>query len=426
MADYSLYRGAYTGPQVDAAIGRASAGGALDQEIASVRAAVGSPLTAATVAAMTDVNRVYVYTGTEAGYTAGNWYYWSGSAWTSGGVYNAVAVDDALSDTSENAVQNKVVKAAIDEVAADVAADHAYAVASFPHAEVSGASVSFDDGADAVPVRSLVVQIDPVQAGSGTPSTDNIRPISSWLGLTLTQTGADPTDPTTIPISWQTEAGYIFQGTLDVLTGVLTVTLWGHTFDGTESFSWYNASHYSLYYIPQFSALTSGLQSYRIPYSSHYRVASDAEAPGVPHVQASPNGNIMFTRVNADGTGADEGKVDQDVFIAYLASQYANGTPVQVVWVLATPVTFQIAQQAVSTRLGENTISTDVGTLALDYRQDPTLVLATKAPLESPALTGTPTAPTAAAGTNNTQIATTAFVAAAISAAIDDAIGGEY
>jgi hypothetical protein len=39
--------------------------------------------------------------------------------------------------------------------------------------------------------------------------------------------------------------------------------------------------------------------------------------------------------------------------------------------------------------------------------------LATKAPLESPSLTGTPLAPTAVAGTNTTQIATTAFVTAA-------------
>ncbi|EOM6519941.1 phage tail protein [Escherichia coli] len=42
----------------------------------------------------------------------------------------------------------------------------------------------------------------------------------------------------------------------------------------------------------------------------------------------------------------------------------------------------------------------------------------TKAPLKSPALTGTPTAPTAAQGTNNTQIATTAYVRAAISALV--------
>jgi hypothetical protein len=37
-----------------------------------------------------------------------------------------------------------------------------------------------------------------------------------------------------------------------------------------------------------------------------------------------------------------------------------------------------------------------------------------KAPLGSPALTGTPTAPTATIGTNTTQLATTAFVAAGI------------
>ncbi|EPV4315833.1 prophage tail fiber N-terminal domain-containing protein, partial [Escherichia coli] len=42
-----------------------------------------------------------------------------------------------------------------------------------------------------------------------------------------------------------------------------------------------------------------------------------------------------------------------------------------------------------------------------------------KAPLNSPALTGTPTTPTARQGTNNTQIASTAFVMAAIAALID-------
>ena len=46
--------------------------------------------------------------------------------------------------------------------------------------------------------------------------------------------------------------------------------------------------------------------------------------------------------------------------------------------------------------------------------------LATKAPLASPSLTGTPTAPTASSGTNNTQIATTAFVQAAVTG------GGSY
>ena len=43
--------------------------------------------------------------------------------------------------------------------------------------------------------------------------------------------------------------------------------------------------------------------------------------------------------------------------------------------------------------------------------------IATKAPLASPALTGIPSAPTASSGTNTTQLATTAFVQAAVSGA---------
>jgi microcystin-dependent protein len=44
-----------------------------------------------------------------------------------------------------------------------------------------------------------------------------------------------------------------------------------------------------------------------------------------------------------------------------------------------------------------------------------------KAPLASPALTGTPTSTTAAPGTNNTQIATTAYTDAAVAALVDSA-----
>ena len=47
--------------------------------------------------------------------------------------------------------------------------------------------------------------------------------------------------------------------------------------------------------------------------------------------------------------------------------------------------------------------------------------LALKAPLSNPALTGTPTAPTAAQSVNNTQIATTAFVKSAIAAMVGSA-----
>ena len=65
----------------------------VQSEVGSLKNMVGGPNVASTVSAMTDHSKVYVYVGSESGYTKGNWYYWDGSAWMSGGVYNATAVD---------------------------------------------------------------------------------------------------------------------------------------------------------------------------------------------------------------------------------------------------------------------------------------------------------------------------------------------
>ena len=55
-------------------------------------AAYGSPLTASTAADMTNTDKVYVYTGSESGYLYGHWYYYNGTAWTDGGVYQSQGV----------------------------------------------------------------------------------------------------------------------------------------------------------------------------------------------------------------------------------------------------------------------------------------------------------------------------------------------
>lgn len=64
---------------------------ALREQIASLQNKIGSPLVAATTSAMTDTTKIYVYTGTQSGYTKGNWYYHNGSSWVSGGTYNSTA-----------------------------------------------------------------------------------------------------------------------------------------------------------------------------------------------------------------------------------------------------------------------------------------------------------------------------------------------
>ncbi len=65
----------------------------LADDVAEVKEKYGTPLVAATAAGMTDQTKIYVYTGDETGYTFGNWYYWDGSAWTSGGVYNSAGIN---------------------------------------------------------------------------------------------------------------------------------------------------------------------------------------------------------------------------------------------------------------------------------------------------------------------------------------------
>ena len=75
---------------------------------AAARAAATGPLVAATAADMTDHNKIYVYTGSEDGYTTGDWYYWNGSAWISGGQYESSAlglsiIDGAINITYEEA-----------------------------------------------------------------------------------------------------------------------------------------------------------------------------------------------------------------------------------------------------------------------------------------------------------------------------------
>lgn len=101
---------------------------------------------ASTVAEMTDESKVYVYTGSETGYTAGNWYYWDGTAWTSGGVYNAVQIetDTTLSESGE-AADAKATGDAIAAAKAAVLADLAPAYSTSATYAV-GAYVVYNGG----------------------------------------------------------------------------------------------------------------------------------------------------------------------------------------------------------------------------------------------------------------------------------------
>ena len=66
----------------------------VNQELATVKTIAGSggPLKAEGIENMTETNRVYVYIGNESGMNWGHWYYFDGTDWADGGVYQSTAV----------------------------------------------------------------------------------------------------------------------------------------------------------------------------------------------------------------------------------------------------------------------------------------------------------------------------------------------
>ena len=77
------------------------------------------------------------------------------------------------------------------------------------------------DGADTVPVDEILIVIDPVQAGSGTPSPRNIRRISGFTSVAIHQIAGSTEE--TYEIAFGNEAGTVYGCTYNTHTGKLVV-----------------------------------------------------------------------------------------------------------------------------------------------------------------------------------------------------------
>lgn len=122
-----------------------------------------------------------------------------------------------------------------------------------------------------------------------------------------------------------------------------------------------------------------------------------------PHSQYAPKESPTFTgtpKAPTPAAGNNTTQLATTAFVQAALTALINGAP-------ATLDTLKEIAAAIN---NDPNFSTTINN-----------ALAQKAPLSSPALTGTPTAPTAAQSVNNTQIATTAFVKSAIAAMVGSA-----
>lgn len=207
---------------------------------------------------------------------------------------------------------------------------------------------------------SVVSRIDPAQAGAGTPTTENVRPIIGVSTVTLTHNEA----PVVLDLG-QT----VYGGSYNWQTGELTVDRGVLALTGKEKW--------------RYTALSNGYVRIQCSVSriftketlvcSHYPMHSNYSSNyKFPFMRANDNSSVL-TYEAAPGEGDF---VSVEDFQAYLEAQYAAGMPVQVVYRFNNPQTYSLTPKEILALSGANVLHSDTGNTTVTGRTDPLSIIA--------------------------------------------------
>ena len=300
--------------------------------------AYGSPLTASTAAAMTDTGRVYVYTGSESGMTAGHWYYYNGTAWADGGVYNAVAVD---TDTTLSIAGKAADAKKVGDELADVKEDFTN-IAPAIIETVSGAMASFTDGADGLPMTISVNTT--ATSGTVTRTGKNVIPI-----IAKTATASEVT------VTINDDGSLLINGTAEANNGVVL--------NENAQLKNYQSGTYAL---AVFGENTTGL--------SLQIMSNTAFLPSSANIVTIPDDSTRnYVRIRfASGTTFNN-------VVVYPMMVYGDTVPTEYEPYAGTtyPVTLTdgVVQEEINSLLGINNVWSDSGDVDVEYRADTKLYI---------------------------------------------------
>ena len=218
---------------------------------------------------------------------------------------------------------------------------------------VSGNPISVSD-ALARPAESLVIEILPYQSGSGDPSPDNVRPISGFTGVNIYRESAyDPDADPTYSIDWTDSAGTVYGGSLDVVSGVLTVDM---AIVGLGTLDYTIAS-------------SGGISTFRNNIGA--KPASDNTQHGITSIYPFSYTRYIVNMPDKSWMIDSSGRfyIRDDAYATAEALKLAmNGQ--QLCYELATPLTIQLTPTEIQMLLGDNVIWNDVGDMTLEYLAD--------------------------------------------------------
>lgn len=213
----------------------------------------------------------------------------------------------------------------------------------------SGSIITITDGAENAPLKSCVVNIEPVQSGSGDPSPSNIRPISGWTQVNV---WVKPTYDTTLTPTATIPLGQtVYGGTLDVVTGKLVVDRAGVRIGDK---TWAYDATYTRFYATFSDSKIEGTRSQTILCSAFATHNSGDTIGSVPN-NAIYNGGTnraLYIKTNL--------YTDPTTFKAAFADDL-------IVYPLDTPIEVDLTPQTIKTLLGINNIWADAGEMIIEY-----------------------------------------------------------
>lgn len=175
---------------------------------------------------------------------------------------------------------------------------------------------------------------------------------------------ADSYEPyTSLPITctWQTEAGTVYYGYIDVVSGELVATHGVDSINGSSTvLNGYFASNGNRvvgFRNDSIEQVTAGTNANMLASYAVSRSANNQYSIGDCSVSVSSNNGVYGIYVCIPGTTTNQEVVS-----------FVTANPLQVVYPLAEPIVYQLTPQQILTLLGNNTVFVDTGSVRVTYQ----------------------------------------------------------
>ena len=225
-----------------------------------------------------------------------------------------------------------------------------------PHLATASGSVATFDTDMRSRLKECKIFFKSVQSGSGTPSPSNVRPISGRTGISINNNGD------TISVSWQSEAGTLYGGYVDLISGEIVATTILKTYYGNGNEHWSYDSNNKIGgiaygWFPNNEKPKKGQYKGEIEMFSNMGVQANRSTGAIQGTVT-----IVWAGGLAAALGAQIGVTDISGWMSWLSNN-----PLQVAYQLETPIAYQLTPQQIKTIIGRNNIWSDAGDVEVQY-----------------------------------------------------------